>query len=217
MSRRELCDIVNQFIKKKDFSEIFHYTSASGLLSILDSKRLRFTRWDSLNDYTENKYIHNLINKGLDIYASDPDFLSCMRQINDQNLKWKETPTKTRLENNLFIASFSLNGDAVNLWTYYTKSSRADGYCIGFKYGEVFCEQGLDIIMSAVVYEPHQQNAIILRILSLFNALFHDLEKNADTRRERFSIMASTFEYIISDIGCFLSILAFALKRKYER
>ena len=214
MSRRELCDIVNQFIEKKDYSEIFHYTSASGLLSILDNKCLRFTRWDSLNDYTENKYIHNLIDKGLDAYVEDSDFLSCMRQINEQNLKWKANPTKTRLENNLFIASFSFNGDALNLWTYYTKSAQSDGYCIGFKYGEVFCEPGLDIIMSAVVYDPHQQNAIISKILSLFNTMFHDLEKNDDTRRDLFTIMASTFEYIISDIGCFFKHPSFRVEEE---
>lgn len=83
LSRQALCDIVNKFIEKRDIEEVFHYTSASGLYGILTKNKLWFTRWDCLNDYSENKYIHNLIGQGLTEYESATEFVEYIKQIND--------------------------------------------------------------------------------------------------------------------------------------
>ena len=204
-----LCDVVNKFIKARKIGQIYHYTSSVGLYNILTKRKLWFTRWDCLNDYSENKIIHDLIAEGLEAFSDYPDFVTCISNINDLQRKWKDESDAFRTDSNLFIASFSLNGDALNLWTYYTKSAQSDGYSIGFKYDDIFCENGLDIIISEVIYDPVHQKRIVAKILESFLAIFNNLGKNDTTRIDRYMIMGRRFEYYISEISCFFKHPAF--------
>lgn len=205
-----LCDIVNKFIEEElDISEVFHYTSAAGLYDILNEKKLWFTRWDCLNDYSENKYIHDIIEEGLAEYKSVPEFVDCIKQTNDLLRKCKEDSSLLSLENNLYIASFSLNGDALNMWTYYTKSVQSDGYCIGLDYGKLFSEAGLDIIVAKVVYDVDAQKNIVSELLRHLFDLFNDLGRNLDAVLDRGKVMGQSFENVVSDIGCFFKHPAF--------
>lgn len=214
--QKPLCNIVNKFIEKRKIEQVYHYTSSVGLHSILTNQKLWFTRWDCLNDYSENKYIHDLIAEGLEDFSDYPDFVSCFSQINDLQRKWKDESENLRADSNLFIASFSLNKDALNLWTYYTKSSHSDGYCIGFKYDGVFCEDGLDIITSEVIYDPVLQKRIIANMLESFLAIYNNLGKNEDTSRDRYMIMGRRFEYYVSEISCFFKHPAFHAEEEFR-
>lgn len=214
--QKPLCNIVNKFIKEKEIEQIYHYTSSVGLHGILTNQKLWFTRWDCLNDYSENKYIHDLIAESLEAFSYYPDFVSCLSQINDLQKKWKDESGGLEVDNNLFIASFSLNKDALNLWTYYTKSDHSDGYCIGFKYNGIFCEKGLDIITSEVIYDPTLQKKIIASMLRSFLDMYNNLGKNEDTSRDRYMIMGHRFEYYISEISCFFKHPAFRAEEEFR-
>lgn len=130
--------------------------------------------------------------------------------------KWKEESGFLRADDNLFIASFSLNNDALNLWTYYTKSAHSDGYCIGFKNDGIFCEKGLDIITSEVIYDPILQKRIIASMLESFLAIYNNLGKNETTNIDRYSIMGRRFEYYISEISCFFKQPAFYAEEEFR-
>lgn len=211
-----LCNIVNKFIEKRNIEQVYHYTSSVGLHSILTNQKLWFSRWDCLNDYSENKYIHDLIAEGLEAFSDYPDFVACFSEINDLQRKWKNESEELRADSNLFIASFSLNKDALNLWTYYTKSSHSDGYCIGFNYNGIFCENGLDIITSEVIYDPIRQKRIIASLLKSFLSIFNNLGKHEDTKIDRYMILGRRFEYYISEISCFFKHPAFYAEEEFR-
>lgn len=211
-----LCNIVNKFIEERKIEQVYHYTSSVGLHSILTNQKLWFTRWDCLNDYSENKYIHDLIAEGLKAFSDYPDFVASLSEINDLTRKWKDESRFLREADNLFIASFSLNNDALNLWTYYTKSAQADGYCVGFKYSDIFCEDGLDIITSEVIYDPILQKRIIASLLESFLAIYNNLGKNETFKIDRYMIMGRRFEYYISEISCFFKHPAFYAEEEFR-
>lgn len=211
-----LKEIVNGFIRDREIEQVYHYTSSMGLHSILTHRKLWFTRWDCLNDYTENKYIHDLIEEGLKAFSDHPDFVSCFLNINNGQRKWKEESEHYKADQNLFIASFSLNQDALNLWTYYTKSAHADGYCIGFKHDSIFTQEGLDIITSEVIYDPDRQRSIIATMLNRYLALYDNFGKNEDTKRYRNRRMGSLYRYYVPRISCFLKHPAFYAEEEFR-
>lgn len=142
--------------------------------------------------------------------------MACFSKINDLQRKWKNESEELRADSNLFIASFSLNKDALNLWTYYTKSSHSDGYCIGFNYNGIFCENGLDIITSEVIYDPIRQKRIIASLLKSFLSIFNNLGKHETTKIDRYMIMGRRFEYYISEISCFFKHPAFYAEEEFR-
>lgn len=105
------------FPKGAKSKQIFHYTSISGLESILRERRLRFTNIKYMNDKDE-------IIAGLDSMAkacevSDEErerlhsaFISCGMQT--------------------FVCCFSLEEDSLPMWNYYTKEVNNQGYNIEF-------------------------------------------------------------------------------------
>ena len=54
--------------KTKYRGNIYHYTSADGLRSIIQSRKLWFSSAKFLNDYSENNYIFTLLPKFPDKY-----------------------------------------------------------------------------------------------------------------------------------------------------
>ena len=109
LSRKELAEIVNGFIQNIDPPIIYHYTSAAGMLGILTKKKLWFTRWDSLNDASENLIVHDCIEEALKKYAHEPKFVDYVREIN--NIK-REAKKKGNIDRDLYLASFSSNADS---------------------------------------------------------------------------------------------------------
>lgn len=103
--------------------DLYHYTSASAMKSILDNRSLRFTKIDFMNDVEEIEYALHILDNLIDI---------------NKNLK-EETKTKIKDQlmikrkdyffGNTYVMSFSSNGDLLPVWTHY---GREDGYSIKF-------------------------------------------------------------------------------------
>lgn len=102
------------------------------------------------------------------------------------------------------------------MWTYYTKSAQADGYCVGFKCSDIFCEDGLAIITSEVIYDPIIQKRIIASLLESFLSLYNNLGKNETTTIDRYMILGHRFEYYISEISCFFKHPAFHAEEEFR-
>ena len=52
---------------------IYHYTSPDGMINIIDKKEIWFSRFDSLNDISEGKYINDIYNMVIDNLNRDID------------------------------------------------------------------------------------------------------------------------------------------------
>ena len=116
---------------------IYHYTSSSGLLGILSSESLWFTDFSVLNDESEGNYIYSLVKDILYSGEYSKKYISLViQEINNFYSK-----------NKYFICSFSLNGDSLPMWNYYSKSSSKLGYNIQINTFDLFAS------MNKIIYE----------------------------------------------------------------
>lgn len=198
LSRRELAAIVNSFITNVDPPIVYHYTSAAGLLGILTYKKLWFTRWDSLNDTSENLIVHDCIEEELNNYAREPRFVEYVRNINNRKRELKKTGY---IDKDLYLASFSSNADSLALWNCYSKDIRCDGYCIGFENFKLFNDY--PVISAKVLYDKEEQMKVVHEVLNRLFRIYESFIKNKETSPDTYEIIGETFDFVFEDIGIF--------------
>lgn len=111
---------------------LFHYTSATGLKSILESQKIWFTHYAYLNDYTELQYICSVVKECLDDLKSEtPKLYKLYRAEHGESFDKKLSSLISSMD--VYVASFSVVCDKLNMWTYYTKDESSEGYCIEFE------------------------------------------------------------------------------------
>ncbi|PWT26260.1 DUF2971 domain-containing protein [Butyrivibrio fibrisolvens] len=109
--------------------KLFHYTSVSGFEGITNSKTLRFTKSDFLNDPTDCSLFINLIQKYLkdneavleDIFAKNQgDRLEEIKTIyNERGCDLVGYVDYIHRHISLYVMSLTCNQDAMNMWNYY--------------------------------------------------------------------------------------------------
>ena len=165
---------------------IYHYTSSSGLQSILkenpDKLILRASRFDCLNDKMEGTFARKIfINNCNEMYHKgeiDKDLHSIL--VNT-------SPTKTTLFYNVggrrkpirinreqFLTSLSQDGDSLAMWKYYSKGTQYDGRNIGLLTSEItnslkeqFWEKEASFSIFPVVYREEEQKELITGFINL--------------------------------------------------
>lgn len=163
---------------------IYHYTSIGGLQGILGEKKLRFTNIKYMNDKDE-------IIAGLDSMAKACDASEEEREKLKSAFISHGTQT--------FVCCFSLDGDSLPMWNYYTKEINNQGYNIEFddkKLIESILRQnpllnGCDFSFGVVDYskdnDSEYSRIITKEILSSMelsiSKLFLTVVKNAQTNR----------------------------------
>lgn len=141
---------------------VYHYTSPSGLLGIVGNEensknaKLWFTRWDSLNDKNERYDIQEVLKEYKELKGDSipKEFQDAIQELIDTDVtKWELHPILWRNNTNgissmnlsapdpydIYICSFSEDGDSLPMWNYYSKSSHYEGYALGIdvaKWGE---------------------------------------------------------------------------------
>ena len=115
----------------KRSEEVYHYTSPEGLVSIFMNKTFRFTDCQFFNDKLEYNYIkkplcvaiskleNKLLNK--DLIADVNNWL------NDKYEVYYTDKAKMRY----YVFCTSIKGDSLNMWNYYLKNGKYQGYNIG--------------------------------------------------------------------------------------
>lgn len=108
--------------------KVYHYTSLDVLKKILESKRLRFTKMNSLNDKCEYKYGIQLLKNRIIEFE------------NNNNVADKfdtELLDKFLFSDKLYSISFTNNGDDLAFWnSYYV--NKITPVSIGFIKDNVF-------------------------------------------------------------------------------
>ena len=204
LSGKELAEIVNGFIQNINPPIIYHYTSATGLLGILTNKKLWFTRWDSLNDTSENLIVHDCIEEALNQYAYEPQFVEYVREINNVH---RECKKEGDIDRNLYLASFSSNADSLALWNCYCKEARCDGYCIGFDNPNLF--RDYPVILAKVLYDKEEQMHVVHQVLKRLFRIYDSYIKNEDTTPDTFKVIGDAFDFVFENIGIFFKHSAF--------
>lgn len=132
---------------------VYHYTSPSGLLGIVGNEensknaKLWFTRWDSLNDKNERYDIQEVLKEYKELKGDSipKEFQDAIQELIDTDVtKWELHPIFWRNNTNgissmnlsapdpydIYICSFSEDGDSLPMWNYYSKSSHYEGYAL---------------------------------------------------------------------------------------
>lgn len=159
------------FIPQFDPKSLFHYTSAAGLKSILESQKLRFTHYAYLNDYTELQYICSVVKECLDDLKSEtPELYKLYRADHEESFDKKLSRLISSMD--VYVASFSLVCDKLNMWTYYTKDESAEGYCIEFEsfyFSRRMQELNEEISLRPcfVIYDKAKQKSVVSSCLKI--------------------------------------------------
>lgn len=206
---------IPEVIKTRPQNTIYHYTSAHGLESILRSRNMWFTRWDCLNDSSEYLEIHDIINKRIEKYKNYNAFYEMVVAWNNLSRKEKQNKFYEDTHLDLYIASFSNLSDALNMWTYYTKSNSSDGYCIGFNSGTVFADKKVDLSIHHVFYAETDKTQIIDELIKKLYDFYIFIKEQTSTEPQFTELFVSNYiNTACAYIGCFFKHSAFSVENE---
>lgn len=174
----------------KKAKEIYHYTSASVAMQIIENNKLRFTDRYYLNDSSEGRYVLQLCLDNIKKLDVDEEF----RTYLEQELRERQ---KNIQVDDFYVhqISCSVEPDNLSLWNYYTKGDGIQGYNLGLDALQI--EQNLlteddkkiekslvDIQGGKIIYDSNKQIEIINRKLEDFQK-FYDEEIKVDNKNIR--------------------------------
>ena len=159
---------------------MYHYTSQRGLLGIIKTKSLWLTQVACLNDLSEVSHAFSLMKAA--ILKIKPNEEQPVQMFCDHLINLMDTNSVPRF--NIFVISFSENGDLLSQWRGYCSDG---GYSIGFDY-ETFekllttegpIPNAIDVELGKCIYDPDEQNKIITEILDNTVERYRELIKKS--------------------------------------
>ncbi|NTX58810.1 DUF2971 domain-containing protein [Myxococcus sp. CA039A] len=148
---------------------LYHYTDPGGLLGILNTKALWFSRSGFLNDATEATHGLSLIQAALKEKLELKN-----TRLSASLLQTTERKIGTFLTSNFapFITCFCASGDLLSQWRGY--GSLGGGFAIGFSPNELEARvktKDRPAILAKVIYDIEHQKSYISRAIDSFCAL----------------------------------------------
>lgn len=203
---------------KNNGLNVFHYTNADALMSIFDEGKLRFTRWDFLNDSSELTYIYDLINRVLFVSDYEKAFIKFVQEACSTTSSLKHSYDNGK-EVDYYIASFSYTADSLLMWNNYSKNSRCEGYNLGFDAFDLKKnlenKNNITLHEGEVIYDLSKQVPIIKEILSSLYDMYRILMANED-RFYTEKIIASILDDYATIICGFMKHPSFASEEEYR-
>ena len=225
----------NEFIKlynsfqyqgiEKCHGTIYHYTSPESLQGIFETNSLFATDLYFLNDASEGMYVIKLIQDNIEkLCQNNKKLIKAVRH----ELRLLELGKWTELIHNYTI-SFSMNGDSLEMWNYYTKGSSIQGYNIGFDIDklastiqiEILDDEGqqikrnedkhLVLYQGKVIYDRNRQLELIKLI---FNKFYNKYDELGD--EQMLSITAHYMVYKAMNYGLFFKSEEFDIEKEYR-
>ena len=156
-------------------SSIFHYTSSTALISILQSKKLWFSNIKFLNDETENKQIFKVLNSYIESQKDkfNKNYYDSIKILCEQMLdEYDIFDYLLSGDKNTYVASFSTESDQLNLWNYYTKNPNSIGYNIEFNpkdFAKFSCHGKSLNYSGQVIYSEEKQLSLLIPLINDFH------------------------------------------------
>ena len=211
-----------------NYSPIYHYTSANGLLGILDKDNIKlwFTQYDCLNDkneridalntlieYCEDKYKNKVISEELLLKIKDikmSDDITVLNEICEPIVVGSgetiESYTEMAIdESYTYLCCFSTNPDSLSMWNYYSKSKNYEGYSIGISHVHFYTpnekERKYELYLKKVVYTKKEKYELFDEYLLPLLKLY---DSDTPINKIRTLNMITTSINFKSSIICFL-------------
>jgi len=180
---------------------LYHYTTQQGLLGILKQKCIWATHIRYLNDTSEGNIVSRAVFeefsgrsntaplfKALGMAVNDP--IEEPELVDEDALGQGITMASWVTSQNVFVSSFSENGDSLSQWRAY--SERSGGYSIGFRpeylrvIGERFLRgrpdrfsQAADTLLRCIYYDEAEEKSLRDEIKKLVSAYIEEAAKAA--------------------------------------
>jgi hypothetical protein len=180
---------------------LYHYTTQHGLMGILKNKCIWATHIRYLNDTSEGNIVSRVVFEEFSgRYNASPllemlgmetnKAASVAEPVDEDTLGQGTTMASWVTSQNVFVSSFSENGDSLSQWRAY--SERSGGYSIGFrpKYlrgaGERFLSgrpdrfsQGSDSLVRCIYYDEEEEKSLKDEVKRLVSAYIEEAAATA--------------------------------------
>lgn len=152
-------DIENLVLRSdKPTDSLYHYTDQKGLLGIATDKAIWATHYRCLNDTQEFLHAKDLFRAEIERRHkfANPDSRSVLEAMHSTlNAPGNE-------EVNLYVASFSEDGDSLPQWRAY--GGQAAGFALGFRCDQLVLPSGFK--MKRCIYDLRKQREIVEAIVT---------------------------------------------------
>ncbi|MCG6142827.1 DUF2971 domain-containing protein [Leptospira mtsangambouensis] len=208
--------ILDENLKRKR-KQLYHYTTADGLLGIKTNKSFHLSEHQFLNDMDELKYgsliaqinLYDLLNEEYnraiekkEIDSKDIDFLNKILDKVKNNEKFLKL-------GNYYIGCFSEIGDDLGQWKGY--SNFGEGFSIKFDMEKFLSKKTENYIYSQVVYDKKKQSTIIKTLVK--NILNY---YNQNKEHERKEVIINTGAQLIFLTSTFFKSPKFSNEREWR-
>jgi hypothetical protein len=153
--------ILNEVLSQTPPDILYHYTDQDGLLGIIKNREIWASHHQCLNDTQEFLHAKSLIGKVIDERKSGVD---CETLNLLDEMKSTLEGVRGNEEVNLFVASFSENGDSLSQWRAY--GGQAAGFALGFNGPEIkrILPQKFNLVRC--IYEAAKQQEVAEALVS---------------------------------------------------
>jgi len=211
-----------------DSQFISHYTSPQGLLSIFKENGdivLWFTQYDSLNDRSERENIIISYNKFIErnkdnfteefilflqsITITDKTYIAYKTEYSvDENGNTSTHYDSKEQECDTYLCCFSTIPDSLQMWNYYSKNNRYEGYSISFS-SDYFEEalsfgNGYKMTIAQVIYNDSDKLAIWEKfVFPLYEIYKTATMKELSEIKYRIQNFMENLQFLFKDV-CFM-------------
>lgn len=138
---------------------LYHYTNATGMLGVIDRRRLWATHYQYLNDTSELDYGYSIAKEIIKCFL-DKEENDIVKNLLANSLN-NCTISSSGFE--IYIACFCEHDDVLNQWRVYTGTSQ--GYALGFDANAIGRRTpqnpSQDFILRKVIYDEGKQRELI--------------------------------------------------------
>lgn len=173
---------------------LYHYTTVSGLLGIVESNCFWLTNLKYMNDLSEQKFAYNIVKKALDEIRSNNFYSPNFRQILDCACSLEVS------KEDYYAVCFTDDGDSLPMWSLYGKECGiAIEIDLNSDFNFVF---GPNCFFEDMIYDEKRLYDFVSIVVGLYYELYKEYENdtsikfniiNNDISRE---IMLGTLRYV---------------------
>lgn len=202
---------IKEIIHINDFEKVncvFYYTSPEGLYSILKNRTFRFTDCQFFNDKSEYVYVKRPLIKAIENILPKLKNANLIERI-DNWLKedyeiWtnNDNPCKQRY----YAFCTSLDNDSLNMWNYYIKNGKYQGYNIGLSIVDIIEDvkkMGVndgEMWFGPVLYSSYEQEKIIFDLIRKTDYRLKEIRSEVSYTDYWYSFLQEVQEEIIETI-----------------
>ena len=206
--------------------KIYHYTSPEGMFSILQNKAFRFTDCQFFNDELEYIYIkkplcdaisklqNRLLNKDLieDVDSWLVEKYEVRRDVSKSKMRY-------------YVFCTSKEADSLNMWNYYLKNGKYQGYNIGISLEKILQYiNEIDLVdcefwQGKVMYSFSEQVEYLINYIEMLDYDLYCCRKEAKTIDDDYGMLLAAQEEIIEKMEfcrLFFKTEAFVNEQEYR-